>query len=262
MATRWLTALTAFAVVATALSAQTLDHAADLAAIREYALSYTEKLPNYTATQSVKRITKPTQQGRYTVGPRAQTQTVEEQITYVEGRELHKILTIDGRAVKEYEADSGGMYSRGEFAQLLRAIFRPETKTEFRFDRTAKLNGSPMLVFAYNVPQLPNGYGIMEGNRTLLVPYKGSVFANSETHAVMRIQMTCTNIPSVSQYRGVELTLDYKVTKVAGQEFILPSRYTTNLRRVDSDITMEAAFKDFQKFGADATIIFEEESPQ
>ena len=251
--------LGALVLLAGSLVGQTSDHSVDLAAIREYALSYTEKLPNYTTTQSVKRTSKPTQQGRFTVGLRAQTQTVEEQITFVEGRELHKILTVNGQAVKEYESESGGMYSRGEFALLLNTIFRPETKTEFRFDKTAKLNGAPMLVFDFSVPQLPNGYGIMEGNRTLVVPYKGSVFANAETHAVMRIQMTCTNIPQVSQYRGVELTLDYKVTKVAGQEFILPSRYTMNLRRLDADVTMEAGYKDFKKFGADATIIFEEE---
>jgi hypothetical protein len=254
--------LGAMVLMAGSVVAQAPDRAADLAAIREYALSYTEKLPNYTATQSVKRVTKPTQQGRYTMGGRTQTENVEEQITYVEGRELHKILTVNGQAVKEYESESGGMYSRGEFALLLSAIFRPETKTEFRFDRTAKLSGAPMVVFAFSVPQLPNGYGIMEGKRTLVVPYKGFVFANAETHAVMRIQMTCTNIPQVSQYRGVELTLDYKVTKVAGQEFILPSRYTTNLRRIDSDVTMDASYKDFKKFGADATIIFEEEPPQ
>lgn len=245
-------------IATVSLRAQAADPMAVLPAIREYALSYTAKLPNYTATQTIKRDTKPTPQGRYTIG-RAQTETVEEQISYVEGRELHKILRVNGQTVKETEQDSGGMYSRGEFALLLSVIFRTETKTAFHFDKLAKLNGRQMVVFAFSVPQLPNGYGIREGERTLIVPYKGTVFADAETHAVMRIQMNCTDIPPVSQYRGVGITLDYKPTMVAGQEFILPSGYTMNLRRLDSDVTMQAAYKNYQRFGADATIIFEEE---
>jgi hypothetical protein len=194
------------------------------------------------------------------VGGRKQTETVEEQVSYVEGRELHKIMNVNGRAVKEWESGSVGMYSSGEFALLLSVMFRPETKTEFHFDKTAKIDGQPMVVFAFSVPQLPNGYVIKEGERGVIVPYKGSVWANAATHAVMRIQMNCTNIPSVSQYRSVGITLDYKPTKVAGQEYILPSRYTMNLGRNDADVTIESAYKDYKRFGADATIIFEEEA--
>jgi hypothetical protein len=251
--------ISSLALVAGSVLAQTPEQTVALAAIKDYALNYTERLPNYTATQSVRRQVRPTQQGRFTAGTRAQTEIIEEQISYVEHRELHKVLTVNGRAAKEGESEQSGMYSRGEFALLLATIFRTETKTTFRWDRMANLNGRRMQVFEFQVPQLPNGYNIMEGSRTLVVPYKGSVFADAETHAVMRIQMTCTDIPSASAYKSIGLTLDYKATKVAGQEFILPSRYTMNLRRMDADVTMEAEYKNYQRFAADATIIFEEE---
>lgn len=245
--------MTLTVLIVGSLLAQTPDRSADLAAVREYALNYSAKLPNYTTTQTVRRVSKPSRQS-------ASTEVVEEQISYVEGRELHKILTVNGRAVKEWESDSEGMYSRGEFAFLLPAIFRPETRTEFRFDKLANLNGRRMQVWEYSVPQLPNGYGIKEGQRTLLVPYKGAVWADAETHTVARIEVVCNDIPQVSQYRRVELTLDYKAQKVAGQEFILPARYTTVVRLEGANITMDASYKDYKRFSAEATIIFEEES--
>jgi hypothetical protein len=242
--------------------AQTPDPAAALAAIKDYALNYTQSLPNYTAKQLVQRRVKPTTQGRFTTGTRAQTDTVEEQIGYVDHRELHKLLTVNGQAVKEGDNEQSGMFSRGEFALLLDTIFRPETKATFRWDRMAKLNGRRVSVFEFQVPQLPNGYGIQEGSRTLIVPYKGSFFADAETKAVMRIHIVCSDIPSVSTIKHVELTLDYKALKVAGQEYILPSHYTMNLRRLDADISIDATYRNYQRFAADATIIFDEEQPQ
>jgi len=235
------------------------DHAAELAAIKDYALNYSERLPNFAAVQVVRRQVKPLQSGRFSTGARAQTDTAEEQIGYVDHQELHKTLTVNGQKVKDGNTDQTGMFSRGEFGALLDTLFRRETRTEFQWDRMASIGGRKMIVFSFKVPQLPNGYAIMEGNRTLIVPYKGSLFADAETKAVMRIQITCTDIPSISAYRGVDLTVDYKKMQVAGQEFLLPSHFTMNLRRLDAEVTMDSTYRDYKRFAADATIIFEEE---
>lgn len=259
MTLRFLFGTMALAGLLFAQTPLTAEQAASLAAIRDYAVNYSQNLPNYTATQVVRREVRPTQNGRFTKGIQKHTDIVEEQIGYVDHRELHKVLRVNGRPPTENEAEQSGMYSRGEFGALLDTLFKPETRTVFQWDRTAKVNGRSMLVFAFRVPQLPNGYAIMEGTRTLIVPYKGFVFADAETKAVMRIQMQCTDIPSVSQYRAMALTVDYKRTKVAGQDFILPSQFIMNLGGLDSDVTMQASYKDYLRFAADATIIFDSE---
>ncbi len=257
MVTRFLVVL---GVLAGSAMAQTPDQAAELAAIKEYALNYTANLPNYTAKQRITRRTKPTAQGRFTMGGGTFLQIVEEQVTYADKREIHKVLSVNGIAVKETDQnDESGMYSRGEFALLLGTMFRSEAKTAFKWSKSARLDGRRVSVYNISVPQLPYGYGLVEGERTLLVPFKGSIFADAETHAVVRIQIECTDIPHVSEYEKVELTLDYKPTKVAGQEYILPARFRTDIRRKDSDVVMEAEYRDYQKFSADATIIFDEE---
>jgi hypothetical protein len=230
---------------------------AALAAIGEYARNYITGLPNYTATQNVRRKISPVAlRGMPTV--RAQTDVIEDQIGYIDRKEVHKTVSINGRKLAESDQKDAS-FSRGEFAGLLSTLFLPESGGKFEWDKIGSLNGRKMYVFKFQMPNLPAGYGLMEGNHTIMVPYRGSVYADMETRAVMRIQLTCFDIPSISSYRNVELTLDYKPIKVAGQEFVLPARYSLNARRVDADLAIEATYRNYQRFGADATIIFDEE---
>ncbi len=104
----------------------------------------------------------------------------------------------------------------------------------------------------------PYGYGLMEGNHTLMVPFRGFVSADVETKAVVRIALTCFDIPQISSFRSVSLTLDYKPTKVGGQEFMLPAHYEIHAQKVDMKLDIESDYRGYQKFGADSTIIFDE----
>ena len=58
----------------------------------------------------------------------------------------------------------------------------------------------------------------------MLVPFEGFVYADSQTHAVLRIQMKCTMVPDGSPCHNIDLTLDYKAGQLGGRELILPSR--------------------------------------
>ncbi len=257
--------LAALLVVAGIVSAQTPSRSeqdAALAAIREYARHYTEGLPNYTATQSIRRDVRPVRRGLFLPSVRSQTDVVEEELTYSDSRESHKTLRVNGQPVKEADtAASAGLFSSGEFGGLVASIFDPASGTTFRWDRLATLNGRRVFVFNFRVPARPAGYGIEESGRTNPVAYEGSVFADAQTHAVMRIRMNCVDIPSSSAYLDVRLTLDYAAAQVAGQEFIRPAQYTLNAHRGDSSVTLEASYSQYRRFGADTSIVFEEERP-
>ena len=64
-------------------------------------------------------------------------------------------------------------------------------------------------------------------------------------------------IPDDSEYQAVDLTLEYKVARVAGEEFILPSRYQLTFRTDQACEANEATYTAYRKFSADATIQFE-----
>jgi len=221
-------------------------------AIREYVLNYTKNLPNYTCTL---RTTRTIQQPNAIQSLRSTV--IEEQLSFVEGKERRRITQINERpASREPDYQPVGM-SRGEFGNILDIIFEPATAADLRWDRADTLNGRGVDVVAFHVPQ-SRGY-VLKGSRgNLQVPFEGFVYADAQTHAVLRIQLKCTMIPNDSEIRNVDLSLDYQAAQVAGREFILPSHFV--LHYVDSRNrrhTNDARYSAYRRFDADATIQFE-----
>jgi hypothetical protein len=196
--------------------------------------------------------------GTTIIRPRPQTDVIEEQLSFIAHKEIHKVTRINGAPVANLDpSELPGTYSRGEFGNLLDQIFEPATETSFAWERTTKLNGHRTNVFAFRVPQA-KGYGLVEARRTIIAAYRGFVYADELSNAVVRIQMHCIDLPADSDFKSVELTLDYKPSRVAGQEFILPSHYLLEARKVDGDLMNEAEYKSYRRFGSDATIEFDD----
>jgi hypothetical protein len=241
--------LAAFAGHALAQAPSKGEQAAALEAIREYALSYTTRLPNYTCTQT----------NRQTIAVRDLTLTESKEFDC--GSKQNTWFATPAVALAEgapSQPAAGETSARGEFRKLLDTIFDPETGAELRWDRVAMRNSRSVYVFAFHVPQ-SRGYNLVESKRTIAVPFKGFVYADSETRAVMRIEMKCIDIPGDSEYTGADLTLDYKPARVAGQELVLPAHYLAHFRMAGGEVTNEAAFTAYSRFSADSTVKFEDE---
>lgn len=98
---------------------------------------------------------------------------------------------------------------------------------------------------------------LTESKRRIQVPFQGSVYADYETKAVVRIEMKCTNIPRGSEYLNAGLTLDYKPAMVAGHEFILPAHYSLHFQMLKGFEMSDAEYTDYRRFSADAIVTFE-----
>jgi hypothetical protein len=229
---------------------------AAIEAVREYALSYTRHLPDYTCTQTTHQVTSLGQPQKV-----LSNTVTEEQLSFVDGKEVRRIMRIDGLPPSAEAAGHPAGMSRGEFGNFLDVIFEPSTAADLRWDRAATLNKRKVDVLSFHVPRTP-GYTLSGSRGTVQVPFEGFVYADAETHAVLRIQMKCTGIPDNSQYQAVDLTLDYKPAQVAGQEFILPSHYVLNLRTPAFNAANEAEFTAYRRFSANATIQFGADSVQ
>lgn len=233
-----------------------LEHTAAMDAVREYALSYTKRLPNYTCTLTTRQVTRP---ASLTDDAGVRLTVVEEELGFADNKEIRGIKRIDGRLATEPEADDQreGM-SRGEFGNLLDIIFEPATGADLRWERAATLENRKVDVLAFHVPQ-PRGYLFKESRGNIRVPFEGFVYADAETHAVLRIQMKCTMIPDQSDIRTFDLTLDYRATPVAGRDFILPSYFVLHYMdaREDRRHTNDGRYSGCRRFGSDASIRFE-----
>jgi hypothetical protein len=239
-----------------------------LEAVRNYALNYVQSLPDYTCVQVTKRVHTslaflPAGGGPFSAGVNS-NDTIEEELSFVGGKERYKVTKVNGfpPATTDHEK-LGGAVSEGEFGSLLKHIFDPETGTTFRAAPQEKIQGRAMNVIAFSVPQA-KGYSVHDGerNRDLLLAYTGSVWADAETNAVMKITMKCVNIPRETWLQAMELTLEYKLTQLSDQKYILPSHVQLTWRKPGSagvpkqEGNNEVEFKSYRRFTAESNIDF------
>lgn len=254
------------------------EQAAALAAIREYGLNYAQRLPNYICNQTTRRTASINGPGAGPVeqtirghaspsGPGAsavqqrQIDVFETQIGVSNGLETQKLTAINGKPAAGIDAKSlPGSFSNGEFSNLLASILDPKTAAQFQWDRWATRDGRRMYVFSFRVPQ-SKGYVLKDATSTTVVAYKGLLFADFETKAVMRIEMQCVDIPAKSGYEALSLKLNYDRAEVAGQEFVLPSDFQLNTLWGDkTSEEVDAKYSNYRRFTADAAIQFGAES--
>ena len=254
-------AFIAFSWMAAAAAGQTADQkAAALDTVREYVRTYTASLPNYTCTQSTRQmITSPVFLAGGPSGRALRVDLIEEQLSFVNHREVRTVTRINDARPSEAGKAQIGTVSRGEFGNLLDIIFDPKTGADIRWDRAATLEGRRVNVFAYRVPQA-HGYTLIESTGRITVPFEGWVYADSRTGAVLRIETKCTGIPRRSEYKLLTLTLDYKTAKVAGKEYLLPSRFNMRYEMTGNGAVIGAEYHSYRRFSADSTVKFDDDS--
>lgn len=231
-------------------------HSQVIAAVRDYALSYTKSLPNYTCTLTTREVAAPNNAGNTAVIP-ALTK-IEEQLSFYNGKELRKVTRINGEPASPGDADQLPETTSGEFANLLDAIFEPATGADLVWTHGATLNKIKVDVIAFRVPQ-PYGYGLNSSKGSIRVPFEGFVYADAQTHAVMRIQLKCVMIPENFEMQNFDLALDYKAAKVAGHEAILPSHFVLHYRDSGDDRQHndDGQYSAYHEFSSSAAIEFQ-----
>ncbi len=230
------------------------ERAAAISAVREYVLSYTKSLPDYTCTLRTQRVAGPTNAGNRTLPTLTE---IEEQLTFVDDKEIRRIMRIDGDPASEEPGSRPKGFSYGEFGNVLDTIFEPATGADIRWERAGTLDNRKVDVLAYRVPQ-SSGYLLMGMKTSVKVPFEGFVYADAQTHAVLRMQVKCTLIPDQFPIQSVDLTLDYKAAQVAGREFILPSHLVLHYvdHEDDRQHTNDGRYSAYRRFSADATLQF------
>lgn len=186
---------------------------------------------------------------------------IEEQLSFVNHREVRTITKINDAQPSAAQRAQTGSFSRGEFGNLLDTILNPQNGADVRWARAAKLDGRRVYVFQYRVPQ-SHGYALLGSSGRFIVPFEGLVFADSRTGAVLRIEMKCIGIPAESEYRALSLTLDYRPAKVAGGEYLLPSRFNMHYETIKNGAIIGAEYKSYRRFSADSRIKFDADASE
>lgn len=227
-------------------------------AIRAYALHYSQSLPDYTCVQDTQRVESSERAGGSVAS------TIEEELSFAGGVEHYKVLKVDGKPVNGVAHEQlEGPISAGEFEGLLKQIFDPKSAATFLQRNTGKLNGRPMTVLGFRVPQ-QNGLDVYARNlkRHLTLAFEGSVWADAETNAVMKVAIKLVNVPKESPLEESEIGLEYKPFDLSGQQFILPSQFEWTWREntesgaQGANGTNRIRFTKCRKFTAESNIDF------
>ena len=262
---RWFSALLLSAVAWGGQATTPGSHSQIVEAVRSYVLGYVRSLPDYTCVQVIHRETT---QMRSTV-----SDVIEEEVSYIAGHEHYRVTKVNGfRAAITSQAQLGdrvgGMVSTGEYGSLLQQIFHPATGTTFRPAPSVKLRGRAVNVLTYHVPQ-SQGYRVYdrEIGRSFLVAYEGSVFADAKTNSVMRFTMKCLNLPLETRLTAVDLAMDYRLTRLADQEFVLPFHFQLRSHRlppygrpIPEEEINSVDFTRYRRFTAESTVNFGDEA--
>jgi hypothetical protein len=226
-----------------------------LAAITENALNYSDSLPNFICLQVTQRYVDRSGGDHFVA-----TDKIAERLSYFEHKEDYKVISVNDAPVTNRKHEQlGGATSSGEFGSMLREVFEPQSQTEFQWERWGKLRDHIMHVYSFRVRLENSQYHITaeEVNRTVTVGYHGLIYADRDTRSVMRITMEADDIPADFPIRSASETLDYDTISISGEKFILPLKVEMQMRDGKNVMKNQAAFRLYNKFGADTSITFD-----
>ena len=228
-----------------------LEQTRVLAGARDYARDYSKKLPNFICTQVTRRYEDPSGLEFW------QSQdTVVEKLSFFEQKEEYKLLFVNNRAFTGTRERIGGTVTRGEFGTRLKEVFDPKSEAKFEWERWATLRGKRMHVFRYLIAQERSEYSVQYGTSVTVPGYGGLVYIDRDSLAVMRITQEVNQMPVGFPINSILAILDYDFIKVADSEFVLPLKASTIARMSKQLFKNDVEFRNYNRFGAEATITF------
>ncbi len=235
-----------------------------LATAREYALQYSNKLPDYICTQITRRATSslpsvPSTMDRL-VNPAMKgapsRDVIEERLSYVGQRESYEVMAINGGPPNgARHTDLAGAISAGEFGSLMRHLFLPATKSTFTWKQMSTLQGRPVYVFAYKVPaEAGTHVKAALTNDETVARYDGLIYIEAGSKVISRITVG-VHLPYSFPIRMIREVVDYTPVTIAGTSYSLPSRAEVQIQDDSNDYTNKIDFKNYHKFVTESTIL-------
>ncbi|MGB9455680.1 MAG: hypothetical protein WCB12_06535 [Bryobacteraceae bacterium] len=244
------------------------EQAAILDDVRQYALNYTDGLPDFICTQVTRRYAAHmpgTKDGGPAGGdPRWQLQdTLQIRLSFFQKREQYKVVLINNTLVNQDYDKVGGSKAFGEFGSMMREIFEPSTEARFEWDHWGTLRGKLVMAFNYHV-RLDRSHfqiGVEESKLHITTAYHGLVEVEPDTHAVVRIVQEAENIPPDFPIKETADVLDYDYQDLSGQTFLLPLKSQVIMKSLEGISRLDEEFRLYRKYSADSTFKPIEEQP-
>jgi len=228
-----------------------------VARVRQAALTYSDRLQNFTCTQTTTRSLGPSPDGT----KRKPLETQEFELNYVDHREHYKLVKVNGEATNpEKLVKAGHFKGYGQFGSALQNIFHPAVEATFEWDHRETGAGGETCVFRYRVAQ-PNSRAVMTADYDIVkLGHHGMIWANCDSGEVLRFQ-TVTDLGEVHRSGrrvpiGYRLEVRYGVTNIGERQFLLPQTAVDAGLFFKTWTREEMQFTNYRKFDASSTILY------
>jgi hypothetical protein len=225
-------------------------------AVREFALSYVQSLPNFICLQVTNRATN----HNYKPGDLGWTpqDKFAEQLNFVDHHENYTMLSHnDDSTFGKAWTNVGGALSRGDWASLIQAVFEPSSEAYFDWSRWGNLGGKRFYVFRYQVDK-EHSHETLEADGQKITPaFHGEVYVPYDANVIWRITIE-PEPPSTFPMQDVKETVKYGYTDISGQRYLLPLTSEVIMRQGRIGSKNDIEFRRYQKYSADTSIKFDD----
>lgn len=232
-----------------------------LDSMRQYAMSYTQNLPNFICVQVTRQYVDPYGKDNYrSIG------NILARVSYNQGREKYDVYSVNGQLIQTsmegVPMRNGGAISTGEFGSLMREIFEPKSQAEFGWDHWATLRGRRMAVFNYFIDSGHSSWSISYSagpgdQQRIITAYKGLVYADANTGEIDRIKFVAVDIPRSFPVTEATEILDYDAVDISGQSYVCPMMAKLYMRADRQSSRNEIEFRNYRKFGTESSVKYD-----
>jgi hypothetical protein len=218
------------------------------------AATYTSHVPDFLCTQVVDRT-----ENRAKAGWKPRD-VLTIQLSYANHAEGYRLTAVNNRPTKLTYESIGGAVSGGEFGSLIAEIFQPHV-AKFDWDRLDKIRDQTVFVFRYSIQPEKSQYTIQypvsrTETKRLVIGHHGLVFISPDDGSVLRV-VRIADLPIESPIRDANTTVDYALTDVGGQSYLLPLYAENELSTRSIQTHNHVRFLNYRKFEAGSNISFD-----
>ena len=228
-----------------------------LDAMRAYAGDYISNLPNFICQQVTEQLEAGKKPKKWRKGD-----TIVSKLVFSQGREERSLESVNDKPGRASGFVRRPLVTSGEFGVLLANVFNQGTEAKFTWSGWQTLRGRRVAVFDFDVAKEHSTLRLSLSDLAhATVPYRGSVFADPSTGAVLRIADSAYDIPSEVRTKSIATTIDYDPVSIAGRDYLLPVEASVLLDTGSKHVWNRMEFRGYRKFEADSTITFGSEPP-
>ena len=155
------------------------------------------------------------------------------------------------------ELITNGPITTGGFGGFLRNVFL-SGGIEFTYTGHSVLNGVPEDSFDYSVPLAHSGYAVTTKRGPVVVAFRGSFSANSNTFELTNLVVEVPQGPPDSHVCYARSSIAYQMARVSGNDVLIPDHFDFRLDDTDHILTdSQFEYRSCHAFTGESTINFD-----